>query len=61
MPELTTSTEVTIDFEVFCDSCNRGLCRQTTVKGNRVYIEPCQRCLEDAKREGFEEGLESKE
>lgn len=50
------------DFEVWCN-CGRRLCNSTTVdssgrRGPSLTIEPCERCLEKAKAEGYEEGRE---
>jgi len=47
-----------ISFEVYC-SCGNGLCRQTDVKGSKVYIEPCEKCLQKAKDEGYESGYDN--
>lgn len=48
-------------FEVYC-SCGNGLCNQTRVetKGsrNRVTIEPCEKCLDNAKEEGDTAGYD---
>jgi len=48
-----------LDFEVFC-SCGRGLCNQSEVQSGRwspkVVVEPCSRCLEEAKQEGYDLG-----
>ena len=47
-----------LEFEVFCSRCGDGLCRNATVKGTKVYIEPCERCLERAKEEGDSTGYD---
>ena len=45
-----------IDFEVFCARCGNGLCNQsdtTQERGrNKLTVEPCEKCLEEAKEEG---------
>jgi hypothetical protein len=50
-----------IDFSVYC-SCGEGLCNQSTTsqRGNRndLTIKPCQKCLDDAERKGYERGYE---
>jgi len=49
-----------LDFEVYCAECGAGLCNQSdaesTSRGFKVTIEPCKRCLEDARQEGFDKG-----
>lgn len=62
MPELSTNIEVSIDFEVYCDRCGAGICSNTTVttSRNRGYpqlrIEPCEKCLAEATKEGYADG-----
>ena len=48
--------EMTVDFEVFCDSCKKGLCHNTTVYGSKLYIEPCEKCLENTGNEEYNRG-----
>jgi hypothetical protein len=65
MPSLNIDVEfmpllnIDVEFEVFC-SCGNGLCNQTTVEykhgGQRVIIEPCDKCLQNAMDEGYAEG-----
>lgn len=40
MPEL--------EFSVYCNKCGNGLCGETTVDRNKVRVNPCQLCLDDA-------------
>jgi hypothetical protein len=55
-----------VEFEVFCSYCKSGLCNQSEAGSGRlsysrglwVKVEPCQRCLEKARGEGFDEGYE---
>jgi len=49
-----------IEFEVWC-SCGNGLCNQTTNVRGGVEVEPCEKCLERAKDEGYNEGYEAKD
>lgn len=66
MPTLTgtTETEVEISFEVLCASCGHGLYGNTEVgKTARrgmpfIQVEPCPKCLEKAKQEGYESGYQ---
>jgi len=51
-----------VEFDVYC-SCGNPLCNQTEIveskykKGlSQVVIEPCERCLEKARDEGYDEG-----
>jgi len=54
--EAEITETVTVDFEVFC-SCGEGLCGQSTGRQSRhrgqpqVVVEPCKRCLENARDE----------
>lgn len=56
--------DVTIEVEVYCESCGEGLCNQTTFcetyhrRCPSFRVEPCQRCLDAAKREGYDEGYD---
>jgi hypothetical protein len=50
-----------VEFEVYCD-CGVGLCLKSTGSngrgGPRVTVEPCEKCIESAKGEGYYEGFE---
>lgn len=50
-----------LEFEVFC-SCGNGLCNNTIEGANRhsqyITVEPCEKCLNIAREEGYEEGYE---
>ena len=49
----TVETEV----RIYCDKCGDDLDWATTVKlGTKLYIEPCERCLEAAHDEGYDDG-----
>jgi hypothetical protein len=62
MPEFN----IDVEFEVWC-SCGEGLCGQS--EGNNrgrngspgVIVEPCQKCLDTAKNEGYENGYQDAE
>lgn len=47
------STEVEVEFEVFCGRCGAGLCSQSTGRNSsrrntpQVEVMPCERCTED--------------
>lgn len=59
-----TEVDVDIDFEVFCARCGAGLCNQSDTRSshNRNYpqvtVEPCDKCIETAKDEGYDKGYE---
>ena len=53
MPTVTVEAEI----EVWC-SCGNGLCRQSTGGDKCVTVEPCEKCLEIAKTEGYDEGYD---
>ena len=69
MPELTTQVteEVTVDveveFDVYCGACGAGLCGNTTTDSNkmRVTVDPCEKCLEAAKYQGYDQGIQEAE
>ena len=53
--------EFDVEFEVYC-SCGEGLCGQSTGTNSRgslyVTVEPCEKCVENAKDDGYNEGYE---
>jgi len=54
MAELNT----TIEFDVCCTTHRKSL--KVTVdqrRGNDVWVEPCEECLERAEDQGYERGL----
>lgn len=59
--------DMTVSFECYCSYCGAGICNNVTVKEAawkgriRLDIEPCEKCLESAKEEGFEDGVASVE
>lgn len=56
--------DVTINIEIYCDRCGDGLCNQSTFTTTRMRrepsfrIEPCKKCLEAAKQDGYSDGFE---
>ena len=50
-----------IDFEVWC-SCGVGLCTETKVvvtgRGVSLEIQPCEKCMEAARSEGYDDGFD---
>lgn len=53
MPEF----EITLSFEAYCDGCGGGMCGNVqTRKSHRrsldqITIEPCEKCLENARND----------
>ena len=51
-----------VDFEVICADCGAGLCNKSDVRSSRsrgmpqVTVEPCEKCLAEAKDKGYDEG-----
>ena len=45
-----------INIDVLCTNCSKGL-DGTEIK-NKVYIEPCQDCLEAEKLDAYNEGYD---
>lgn len=52
MPTIEESVNVSIEFEVFCGTCNAGLCGQSDTRRSRtrgelqVTVEACQDCID---------------
>ena len=59
MPEVNA----TITWEIWCAKCGAPLCGNVSVRRhsrfdeNRFNIEPCEKCLDAARDEGYEEGV----
>ncbi len=53
--------DISVNIDVYCDRCGAGLCQQTSVnnyRGNQSFsVAPCQTCLDEAKDEGYQDGL----
>jgi len=66
MPEFDAevTTTVSVEFEVYC-SCGEGLCLQSTTRNSRnrnvpqVVVEPCQKCISNAKETGYDDGYQN--
>ena len=58
MPEFN----IEVEFEVYCGTCGRGLCNQSSTSSgrtvSRVDVEVCRHCLEEAKDEAYRNGYE---
>ncbi len=55
------SPSIEVDIEVFCGRCGTGLCQNSssgrTSGRQQPYfnVDPCEKCLDEAKQEGYEE------
>lgn len=55
------SPSIEIDIEIFCGRCGQGLCQNSSSGRTRekqqpyFNVDPCERCLDEAKQEGYEE------
>ena len=58
--------EVYTEVEVFCAACGDGLCNQTeSIRGLRrdqpqFRVTPCERCLDAAREEGYNNGYDDR-
>ncbi len=56
--------DIEVSIEVYCARCGGGLCNQTEATRTRYRsepsfrVEPCERCLQEARSKGYDEGLE---
>ena len=48
---------VQVEIQIWCD-CGEGLCRQAEGSEGTITVDPCGKCLENARREGWDEGDE---
>lgn len=62
---IEVTTEVSVDFEVFCGTCGSGLCGQSSTRRSRnrggfqVEVKACDTCMERVREEVLAE-LEQK-
>jgi hypothetical protein len=59
MPNISVKVEVEVEVEVWC-SCGEGLCGQSEPHqyGRGVVVEPCKKCLDAARENGYDQGYE---
>ncbi len=56
--------EFSIAFEVYCASCNAGLCNQSSTSRTRtrgelcVRVDPCEACMDAARERGESDGYD---
>jgi hypothetical protein len=48
--------DITVDIDVVCDVCSNSLSCVASRSGGRLLCSPCDKCMDDAKKEGLEEG-----
>jgi hypothetical protein len=59
--------EIAVNIEVYCAKCGEGLCNQTEAtrtngRGEPSFrVDPCERCLDASRDEGYSEGYEEGE
>ncbi len=53
----TIGTEV--EFDIICNTCKTKLevSVESNSKGNTVWAEPCGNCMDDARSEGYVDGM----
>ena len=63
--EVIRMPDIQVEIEVFCAKCGAGLCNNTTSRqgktryGNEAfYVEPCEKCIDDALDKGYSKGYE---
>ena len=49
---------LSIEFEVRC-SCGNGLCGRIKKVGTIIEVEPCEKCLEEARKDDYDEGYDN--
>lgn len=49
-----------IEFEIWC-SCGEGLCNQATEIRGGISVEPCEKCIERARDEGYNDGYNDRD
>jgi len=60
MPEV--SFDIKVDVEVWCGSCNAGLCGSATAEDYKgITVEACDKCLKAEYERGYADGLEEGE
>mgnify|MGYP001590391970 CR=1 FL=1 len=51
-----------VDLEVRCNNCEQDLNAELKTYGRNnsiaLFIEPCEKCMEEAKKDGYDEGTE---
>lgn len=61
MPDITLSGNI----DIYCGGCGVGLCGQSDSEEKNGYwsitVIPCQKCLDDAKHEGYITGIDEGE
>ena len=55
--DIEITTNISLDFEVFCGTCGAGLCNQSSTRHSKsrlaaqVTVDVCGNCLEEARQE----------
>ena len=65
--QIDTTVDISLDVEIFCATCGKGLCNQSTAVKTRnrqadaIDVEACQHCLDAAEQIGYDKGYEAAE
>jgi hypothetical protein len=59
MPLIQNIESNEVEISVYCNECGTGLCGYTTVKGHKIYIDPCPNCLNERQELGYNQGFEN--
>jgi hypothetical protein len=51
MPSISSVVDVEVDFSVYCATCGCGLCGDTDVKGDNIYVSVCPDCMAEKEQE----------
>ncbi len=57
--------EIPVNIELYCAGCRQGICNNATAGTTKTRreacfdIEPCEKCLQRAREEGYEEGYQA--
>lgn len=51
--------DTTLNIDLYCEKCGSPIHGDFTGDGGSVAIEPCESCLEDARKEGMEKAEEN--
>ena len=56
--------EIEVNIELFCSRCGAGICNNATAGKTKIRrepcfeIEPCQKCLQKEREEGYSDGYD---
>lgn len=50
--------KVEVEIEVWCARCGTGICNLAEGTHKGLVVEPCDRCIDEAKEDAYNDGLE---